>query len=243
MCEGLISCAKEHGFCIEMEPGMTFPLIAFTADTVSKLTGLTVRQLQHWDRVGFFTPSLADPERRRPHSRIYSFQDVVSLRTIARLRERGVSFHEMRKVGEFFDANPGADWANRRFFVVGKRVFFTHEDAVLAARPLGQHVDRCVLDLGTVVADVEQRVLSLPVRLEAEIGTITRDRFIMGGVPVLAGTRIPTATVTWFHDNGYSVEAILQEFPRLTASDVQAAIAYEHAVRDEANVEHREAVG
>src|SRR5581483_10603442 len=100
-------------------------LVAFTARTVSKLTGLSERQLHHWDRTGFFVPSNADPERRRPQSRIYSFDDVVGLRTIAKLREQGVSFPELKKARAFFAAHHNRDWAQRRFYVVGNRVFFS----------------------------------------------------------------------------------------------------------------------
>lgn len=213
-----------------------FPLIAFTTDTVARLTGLTVRQLHGWDRSGFFVPSFADPQRRRPHSRVYSFADVVGLRTIARLREHGVSFPDLKRVREFFASGTDDAWASRRFYVVGKRVFFTHEDAVLATRPLGQRVDRDVLDLGPIVSDVTEAVHQLTKRTPDQIGEITTDRLIMGGVPIIAGTRIPTSTITWFHDNGYGVGAILREFPRLEPEDIDAALSWERARRGEALV-------
>lgn len=204
-----------------------FPLIVFTADTVARLTGLSVRQLQRWDRTGFFTPSLADPHRRRPHSRVYSFEDVVGLRTIATLRAEGVSFPELKKVRALFAPGANRGWSSRRFYVVGKHVFFTHGDAVVAAKPFGQQVVPAVLDLGRVAADVEEAVRQLPLRRPEQIGRVTRDRWIMNGVPVVAGTRIPTATIAWFARNGYDVDAILAEFPRLTPEDVRVAVAFE----------------
>jgi uncharacterized protein (DUF433 family) len=57
---------------------------------------------------------------------------------------------------------------------------------------------------------------------------VTRNRWIMSGVPIIAGTRIPTETIAWFHDNGYALDWILENFPRLTPEDVQAAIAFEN---------------
>lgn len=80
----------------------TFPLTAFTTDTVSRITGSSVRQLQRWDRTGFSVPSFADPQRRRPYSRVYSFEDLVGLRTIAKLREQGVSLPALKRVRAFF---------------------------------------------------------------------------------------------------------------------------------------------
>lgn len=208
-----------------------FPLTAFTSDTVSRLTGLSVRQLHHWDRTNFFVPTFADPERRRPQSRVYSFDDVVGLRTIADLRRQGVSFPELKKVRRFFDSDHNRDWASRRFWVVGNRVFFSEGDAVVAARPLGQLVEPRVLELGPVAEDVRAAVRALGQRFKDQIGAVVRDRMIMGGAPIIAGTRIPTATVDWFYRNGYSIPDILQNFPRLTPDDIRAAVEYQEQQR------------
>ena len=206
-----------------------FPLIAFTADTVANLTGLSIYQVHRWDRTGFFAPSLRDGEDRRPHARVYSFQDVVGLRTVAKLRAAGVSFPELKKVRRLFASPYNEDWTNRRFYVVGMRVFFTHQDAIVAATPLGQQVETAILEVGPIVADVERAVRQLPIRVREQIGRISRDRWIMNGVPVIAGTRIPTATIVSFHRSGLPIGEILLEYPRLTTQDVRAAIEFEDA--------------
>lgn len=208
-----------------------FPLIAFTTDTVARLTGLSIRQLHYWDRKGFFSPSFADPHRRRPHSRVYSFDDVVGLRTVARLRREGVSFPQLWEVHRFFRSSDNKDWAGRKFWVIGDRVFFTHADAVIAARPIGQLVDATVLDLGPIVSDTREAVQGLRQRTADQIGKITKDRLIMNGAPILDGTRIPTMTVDWFHRHGYDEAEILREFPRLKPDDIRAAVDYELAHR------------
>ena len=59
---------------------------AFSADQVVKLTGLKIRQLAYWDSLGFFQPQYAAEDRRSPYSRIYSFKDVVALRTLSVLK-------------------------------------------------------------------------------------------------------------------------------------------------------------
>jgi uncharacterized protein (DUF433 family) len=40
---------------------------------------------------------------------------------------------------------------------------------------------------------------------------------------VLAGTRIPVATVQRYLDAGYDTAAIIREYPSLTPADVEAA--------------------
>ncbi len=49
---------------------------------------------------------------------------------------------------------------------------------------------------------------------------------IMGGKPVIRGTRIPVETVLRKLGSGMSVEAILADHPRLTRDDVLAAQAF-----------------
>ena len=49
---------------------------------------------------------------------------------------------------------------------------------------------------------------------------------IMGGKPVIRGTRIPVETVLRKLGAGMAVEAILADHPRLTREDVLAAQAF-----------------
>lgn len=209
----------------------TIPLIAFTSDTVARLTGLSVRQLHYWDRQGFFRPSLADPNRRRPHSRVYSFNDVVGLRTIAQLLDQGATWPNLKNVRAFFASSTNADWANRSFSVVDGKVYFSHRDAIVASRPLGQSVSPVIVELAPIVRQVQQAVAALPVRGADQIGKVTRDRLIMNGQDILAGTRIPTATIDWHHRHGASVDEMLEDFPRLTRADIDAAIRHEEQKR------------
>lgn len=49
---------------------------------------------------------------------------------------------------------------------------------------------------------------------------------IMGGKPVIRGTRIPVEIVLRKLGAGMTTEAILADHPRLTAEDIQAAQAF-----------------
>ncbi|HET8523695.1 MAG TPA: DUF433 domain-containing protein [Thermomicrobiales bacterium] len=203
------------------------PLSAFTIETAARLTGLSVHQLRRWDQTDFFVPSLADPNRQRPFSRIYSLQDIVGLRTIAKLIERGVSHYDLKRVRDWFGDCANEEWGRRRFYLVGTRVFFSHDDAVLAGQPIGQVAQPEILELERVAEEVEGRVKQLSQRGGDQIGVITRQRYIVNGQPVIAGTRIPTATIYAFHLRGFSTTEIIREFPRLTEKDIEAAIRYE----------------
>ena len=52
------------------------------------------------------------------------------------------------------------------------------------------------------------------------------DPKIMGGKPVIRGTRIPVETVLRELGAGMAVEEVIHEHPRLTAEDVHAAQAF-----------------
>ena len=159
---------------------------------------------------------------------------MVGLRTIAKLLEQGVTWPDLKRVRSVFQSEPNAEWASRKFYVVHRRVYFTHEEAIIAARPLGQSVHPTMIDLGPIVKDMERAVQRLPQRTKGQIGIITHDRLIMGGQDIIAGTRIPTATIDWFHRNGYSLAEIREEFPRLTERDIAAAIGNEAKKREDA---------
>ena len=55
---------------------------------------------------------------------------------------------------------------------------------------------------------------------------ITTDPNIMGGKACIAGTRVPVHIVLGHLGSGASMQDLLAAYPFLTASDVQAAMAY-----------------
>ena len=55
---------------------------------------------------------------------------------------------------------------------------------------------------------------------------IVVDPRVLGGKPVIRGTRIPVYFILELLANGWSVDDILREYPHLTREDVLAAIRY-----------------
>ena len=49
---------------------------------------------------------------------------------------------------------------------------------------------------------------------------------VLGGKPVIAGTRIPVELVLEFLAHSWSPQKLLAEYPALRQEDIQAAIAY-----------------
>jgi uncharacterized protein (DUF433 family) len=206
------------------------PIIsAFTIDQAAKLTGLSEAQLRRWDRSGIYSPQHALENRRRPHSRIYSFKDLIGLRTLAQLRQSGVSVQRLRTLQEFFRDLPPADlWTGLSLYYdrPSGRFYFRHAGGFVATEPIGQMVMNVFVELEPILRDVSQRVQKLSERTPDEIGQISSDRYIHGGAPIIAGTRIPVVSVMGYVRDGTSPEEIVQLLPRLHLEDVSAAIDY-----------------
>ena len=206
---------------------------AFSEDQVATLTGLSRGQLRSWDRGSFFKPRYAYEDRRSAYSRVYSFRDIVGLRTIAVLmRDYRISIQGLRKVAAELVRRGFDHWADTKLYVVKKEVHFRPPGTSdVEGTWTGQLAMLPVID---VINDVQARVHELRQRREDQFGKVERKRFVAHNSPVVAGTRIPTATIRRFHEAGYSVEQILAEYPSLKAEDVQAALLYEQGLAQSA---------
>lgn len=150
---------------------------AFSPDHVIKLTGLTKSQLYYWDSTGFFQPYYGHEERKSPHSRVYSFRNVVGLKTIALLRNKHkVSLQHLRRVGEKLSHLEEALWSNVKLYVVGRGVHFQepetgHVRGVLS----GQYT---MIPLSHVIEDVAEAAKQLTQRTRQQFGRVERNRYV-----------------------------------------------------------------
>ena len=195
---------------------------AFSADQVVKLTGLTIRQLAYWDDLGFFQPQYAADDRRSPYSRIYSFKDVVGLRTLSILRGTyKCSLPHLRDVATRLEAYTKTPWADLTLHVWRRKVYFSEpESGRLRGVVDGQYA---LLPINSVMEDVRKEAERLRQRDPAQMGHIEKHRYVAHQAPVISGTRIRVATIRRFIEAGYSTADILKEYPSLTEADVEAA--------------------
>jgi len=66
---------------------------------VCRIVGITYRQLDYWARTELVTPSIRDASGSGSQ-RLYSFQDLVTLRVIKNLLDTGVSLQRVRTAVE-----------------------------------------------------------------------------------------------------------------------------------------------
>ncbi len=87
------------------------------------------------------------------------------------------------------------------------------------------------MTLEVIANDMAIAASKLRERTKADLGKISRKRYIVRNAYVIAGTRIRTEGIWNFHRAGYDTKAIVYEYPRLTPKDVRAAVRFEQGRR------------
>ena len=67
----------------------------YTGPEVCKITGISYRQLDHWTTSSLIQASIRNLKGSGFH-RIYSFQDIIQIKLVNKLREAGVSLQKIR---------------------------------------------------------------------------------------------------------------------------------------------------
>ena len=73
----------------------------FSSLVVSRITGVSLRQLQWWDEQGVVSPV------QRGHKRMYQIHEVVEIAMITELRRKGISLQKIRRVLRFLQKELG----------------------------------------------------------------------------------------------------------------------------------------
>jgi uncharacterized protein (DUF433 family) len=181
-----------------------------------------MRQLAYWDDLGFFKPQYAADERRTPYSRIYSFKDVVGLRTLAILKKTyKCSLQHLQEVARKLESYSKTPWADLTLYVLKRKVNFEEPESGRVRNVLdGQYA---LLPIRNVMEDVQRDAERLRHRAADQIGRIDKHRYVSHQAEVISGTRIRVSTIRHFINAGYSTAEILREYPSLTEADVEAA--------------------
>jgi uncharacterized protein (DUF433 family)/DNA-binding transcriptional MerR regulator len=200
-------------------------IAAFTTDQASRLTGVTPRQLRNWADDGFFVPSIDLTDTIRDGTKLYSFRDIVCLRVLNSLRnEAKISLQHLRGVKENL-SHMGEDvWAKTTLYILGRRVVF--ENPKTGGKEDGENGQGVLqIPLQVIIGNVSDAVRAMRQRDESSQGRIDSRKF-GAKKPVIAGTRVSVRTIQEFHEAGFSIEHIIEQYPSLTSEDIIAAINY-----------------
>lgn len=192
----------------------------FSLEVVANLTGLSVGQLRYWDRSGFFTPSLAQENRRVANSRIYTFRDLLALQVLKTLRsDLGVSLQHLRAVKDRLCLMQDNEWSKRRLYVLNRRVVFDDDDGARREVVGGQYV--LDIPLAVVRQNMQNAIDQMSRRNQDQIGHTEHNRGVAHNREVFSGTRIPVDAVRAFIEEGYTDDQIHDQYPVLTTNDIR----------------------
>jgi uncharacterized protein (DUF433 family) len=155
--------------------------------------------------------------------RLYSYTELMSLLVAAELRRAGISLQHIRVIIEYLRKRGYPEPLTQVLFAVaGGRVYFQHDDGSWEG-----DLRRDQVVIHEVLVDLEP--LRARIRRDAEqrgrdtVGHVEKRRGVLGSKPVIAGTRVPVATVQRFLSSGRTVDDVLRAYPQLERADVEAA--------------------
>jgi len=132
----------------------------YSGHRAAEIVGITYRQLDYWARTDLVRPSLQDASGSGTR-RMYSYRDLLELRTIKTLLDSGIKLESVRKVFSYLRENLGEDVASANLVIQGNRSVLVQTDGELVdLLRQGQGVLN-ILPLGSVKTEVDARILEL----------------------------------------------------------------------------------
>lgn len=81
----------------------------FTAAQACSYTGCTPHQLRYWDRIKLVQPGIQSTGGRPGVRRLYSFRDLVALKVVASLLDKGLSLQRIRRAYDYLRRRAALD--------------------------------------------------------------------------------------------------------------------------------------
>ena len=166
----------------------------FNTRIISKITGLTRRQIDYWDRTHFIKPSVSEATGHGS-VRLYSFTDLVQMKVAKTLMDKGVTLQKIRKSITYLKKNmPDVEkpLSELRFLTDGNTVFvITRDDKqIIDTLKKGQLV--FAIALGDLVEELKGKVIEMEKVRKYEVA--------------VKGRKYPVVLRADIEDSGYWVE-------------------------------------
>jgi|TARA_B100001094_G_C18173282_1_gene796412 hypothetical protein len=133
----------------------------YTGPEVCKITGITYRQLDHWTTSSLIKASIRNLKGSGFH-RVYSFQDIIQIKLVNKLREAGVSLQKIRIALKNIESIIGENIniSDVSVFSDGKSIYvISDNDQMIDLLKKGQAVFG--ISLGPVHTEAEAEIFSL----------------------------------------------------------------------------------
>ena len=148
--------------------------IAFNTNYVSSLTGASISQLNSWDRDNIVSPSILKSEGRGS-IRMYSFKDIVEIRTVKYLRDNQVPLKEIKRAIDYLRNSLNFDKPLSELVLIASNhnILCTPQGNInditsqwLAAIKYGQLVMSFMVPLGAITKDLDEAITKYTKRID-----------------------------------------------------------------------------
>ena len=148
----------------------------FNTKTISQIIGVTARQLGYWDKTGLVKPSIAQAEGKGTR-RLYSFLDIIQIRTAKALRDQGMSLQKIRKCIAFLRKQRKEiehPLVELKLLTDGQTIFVltADKDVIMDTLNVGQLI--MSLAIGQFVNNIREKIVQLTQRF---VETVVVDDF------------------------------------------------------------------
>lgn len=200
----------------------------FSTELTAALSGATIGQLQYWRSSARNRSAVLVPEHREGRIWLYSFRDVVALRTVVYLRE-DKSLQRIRRALETLE-NIGDREHLSEYVLVP-----TEDDSILWVDASRQSYVDLVQRPGQERAPVVMDEVFGPFR--DKDGALVRPLYeplphirvspeVRGGYPVIKGTRVPYDNVATLVRDGIRPRDVRNFYPSVNAAGARDAKAF-----------------
>lgn len=199
--------------------------MSFPVEITSVLTGASVSQLAYWRQTGLLVPEL----QRTPRA-LYSFRDLMALRTVVHLRS-GTSLQAIRRAFTQLEAMDLTEHPSRyRLVREGRSIVLVGE---------GRHVDLVEAPGQETLATLSDVFAPFTTHQGRDVASFTRPRshlevreHRLGGWPTIEQTRVPYDVVSdLVADGSVRPEQVTHFYPSVPADAVADAVSFAEEVK------------
>lgn len=143
----------------------------FNSKTVSIITGLTQRQIDYWDRTHFVKPSVREASGYGS-VRLYSFKDLVQLKVVKTLLDKGISLQKIRKsIWHLKRSMPDIEMplSDLKFLTDGETIFVLTKDSDVIIDTLKNGQVVFSIGLGRIIEELKGDVRALENKRKYEV--------------------------------------------------------------------------
>ncbi len=218
---------ERGGTLIALNEGVyTVPEVA----RILRRNNVTDSKVRYWLDKGLLGDPIRWGSRGRPH--LLSFQQLLKVRTIQRLRDDGFSLQRItpaiRKLSSYlWERLFAEEWHALTFFQAeGGRIGVMDSRKRAIVVETGQWImPETLHELEDYLRQTHEEWIRREVDIKGFRRLVSRAR-VLGGSPTIRGTRVQTSFVAYMAE-GLGVDEVLQMYPRLDREAVNQAVEFE----------------